>query len=51
MSSPNGDASRTLKNGYTCDCAQRLICRGEKGLIIEIRVYYDVLGLMAQLGP
>ena len=24
MSSPNGDASRTLKNDYTCDGAQRL---------------------------
>jgi len=64
ISSPNGDASRTLKNGYTCDGAQRLfaptgrsfkipssiICRVENRLIIEVPVYHDVLGLMTQLG-
>ncbi len=44
---PGGDVPPTHKSFKSSDC---IVCKVEAGKIAEIRLHYDVLGLMAQLG-
>ena len=47
----HGPGGRTVQpTNKSFKAPSSIVCRLEKGKIAEVRVYFDVLGLMAQLG-